>query len=87
MGDNIEKLKNDLQVVTKEDDSKAKKYETKFKKIIYSNVKIKNNPILIYNIMEIFKAKKSADEMQGEFLDLLGFDEIGIEFIFSDKSI
>ena len=26
--------------------------------------------------MEIFKAKKSADEMQGEFIDLLGFDEI-----------
>ena len=73
---NIEKLKNDLQELAKEDDSKAKKYETKFKKIIYSNIKIKNNPILIYNIMEIFKAKKSADEMQGEFIDLLGFDEI-----------
>ena len=33
--------------------------------------------------MEIFKAKKSAEEMQGEFLDLLGFDDISTieEFI------
>ena len=57
--------------------------ETKFKKIIYKNEKIKNNPLLIYNIMELFKAKKSADEMQGEFIDLLGFDEFSTieEFI------
>ena len=57
--------------------------ETIFKKIIYGNEKIKNNPILIYNIMEIFKAKKSSDEMQGEFIDLLGFDDISTieEFI------
>ena len=26
--------------------------------------------------MEIFKSKKSADEMKVEFIDLLGFDDI-----------
>ena len=33
--------------------------------------------------MEIFKAKTSSDEMQGEFIDLLGFDDISTieEFI------
>ena len=74
---NIEQHKENIKEITKDDDkSKSKKDETKFKKIINENIKIKSNPILIYNIMEIFKAKKSSDEMQGEFLDLLGFDEI-----------
>ena len=70
---NIDQHKQNLKEITKQD---PKKDENIFKTIINSNEKIKNNPILIYNIMEIFKAKKSSDEMQGEFLDLLGFDEI-----------
>ena len=74
---NIEQHKQNIKEVTKSDDkSKLKKEETKFKTIVNQNAKIRNNPILLYNIMEIFKAKKTADEMQGEFIDLLGFDEI-----------
>ena len=75
---NIEQHKQNITEITKKEDNlnKAKKFETKFKKIICENSKIRNNPILIYNIMEIFKSKKSSDEMQGEFIDLLGFDEI-----------
>ena len=72
-----------LNDITDKDKNSLKNNETKFKKIIYNNPKIKNNPILIYNIIEIFKAKKSSDEMQGEFIDLLGFDDISTieEFI------
>ena len=77
---NYDKQLENLNKVTDKDKNEGMKNnlnnETKFKKIIYSNQKIKNNPLLIYNIMEIFKAKKSADEMQGEFIDLLGFDDI-----------
>ena len=65
---NIDQHKQNLKEITKQD---PKKDENIFKTIINSNEKIKNSPILIYNIMEIFKAKKSSDEMQGEFLDLL----------------
>ena len=75
---NIEQHKQNIKEITKKEDNltKLKKDETKFKKIICENSKIKNNPILIYNIMEIFKSKKTTDEMQVEFIDLLGFDEI-----------
>ena len=70
---NIEQHKQNIKEITK---TELKKEENIFKRIIFSNEKIKSNPILIYNIMEIFKAKKSSDEMQGEFIDLLGFDDI-----------
>ena len=73
---NLEQHKQNIIEITKKDAKDLKKEETKFKQIINSNEKIKTNPVLIYNIMEIFKAKKSSDEMQGEFLDLLGFDDI-----------
>jgi len=77
---NYDKQLDNLSKVTNKDKNEGIKNnlnnETKFKKIIYSNPKLKSNPLLIYNIMEIFKAKKSADEMQGEFIDLLGFDDI-----------
>ena len=67
---------DDMTIKDKDNNNNKKIDETKFKNIIYKNEKIKNNPLLIYNIMEIFKTKKSADEMQGEFVDLLGYDEI-----------
>ena len=73
---NLEQHKQNIIEITKKDAKDLKKEETKFKQIINSNEKIKTNPVLIYNIMEIFKAKKSSDEMQGEFLDLLGFDDL-----------
>ena len=79
-----QQMKNldDITVKDKKDILKNNN-ETKFKQIIYNNPKLKNNPLLVYNIMEIFKAKKSSDEMQGEFIDLLGFDDIATieEFI------
>ena len=75
--DNYEQQMNNINDITNKDKNNLKiNGETKFKTIIYNNTNIRNNPLLIYNIMEIFKAKKSADEMQGEFIDLLGFDEI-----------
>ena len=74
--ENLDHHKQNIKEITKEDKSNTKKDENIFKTIINSNEKLKTNPILIYNIMEIFKSKKSSDEMQGEFLDLLGFDEI-----------
>ena len=70
---NIEQHKQNIKEITK---TEIKKEENIFKRIIYSNEKIRSNPILIYNIMEIFKSKKTSDEMQGEFIDLLGFDDI-----------
>ena len=75
---NYEKQIENLNKITEKDKKNLRNMnnETKFKKIIYDNEKLKNNPLLIYNIMEIFKAKKSSDEMQGEFIDLLGFDDI-----------
>ncbi len=80
---NYDQQMQNLNDITDKDKNSLKNNETKFKKIIYNNPKIKNNPILIYNIIEIFKAKKSSDEMQGEFIDLLGFDDISTieEFI------
>ena len=80
---NYDQQMQNLTDITEKDKNFIKNGETKFKKIIYSNSKIKSNPLLIYNIMEIFKAKKSSDEMQGEFIDLLGFDDISTieEFI------
>ena len=76
-------MKNLTDITVKDRKDIVQNNETKFKKIIYNNQKLKNNPLLIYNIMEIFKAKKSSDEMQGEFIDLLGFDDISTieEFI------
>ena len=65
---------DNINSITKKNDKNT--IQTKFKEIIYNNEKLKKNSILIYNIMEIFKSKKSADEMQGEFIDLLGFDDI-----------
>ena len=73
---NVEQYKKNIDEITKKETPKSTNEENIFKKIINSNEKIKSNPILLYNIMEIFKSKKTSDEMQNEFIDLLGFDDI-----------
>ena len=60
-----------------------------FQQIICSNEHLKNNPEMISNILEIFKRGKNSDELQQEFIDLLGVEEFDTisEFIIKKDEI
>ena len=47
-----------------------------FQTIVFEYEHLKNNPEMISSVLELFKSTKNADEIQQDFIDLLGFDEI-----------
>ena len=46
-----------------------------FQTIVFEDDNLKNNPEMISSVLELLKSTKNADEIQQDFIDLLGFDE------------
>ena len=47
-----------------------------FQTIVFEDDHLKNNPEMISSVLELLKSTKNADEIQQDFIDLLGFDEL-----------